>query len=219
MVLDRIIPLSTFGLNSIEVRNMKQHNICAWVGKEPLMLAYHEDEWGVPTTDDRVFFEHIVLDTFQAGLSWSIIMKKRARFKEALDNFDPNLIAQYDESKLEELIQDEGMIRNRRKFEATINNAQRFLEIQKEFGSFTKFIWSFVDNKPIVNQWQLPEEVPAFSDASTALSKELKKRGMIFMGPTTCYAIMQATGLINDHLTGCHRHPILADQAQKFKLP
>ncbi|NLK49290.1 MAG: DNA-3-methyladenine glycosylase I [Candidatus Cloacimonetes bacterium] len=198
---------------------MKQHNICAWVGKEPLMLAYHEDEWGVPTTDDRVFFEHIVLDTFQAGLSWTIIMKKRARFKEALDNFDPSLIAQYDESKLEELILDEGMIRNRRKFEATINNAQRFLEIQKEFGSFTKFIWSFVDNKPIVNQWQQPEEVPAFSDASTALSKELKKRGMIFMGPTTCYAIMQATGLINDHLVGCHRHPILADMALKFKLP
>jgi len=182
---------------------------CGWPGDDPLMIEYHDKEWGVPVHDDMIHFEFLLLDSFQAGLSWSIILKKRENFRKAFDNFDFNKIASYDEDKVEVLLQDPGIIRNRLKVRATITNAQAFIKIREEFGTFDKYIWSFVNGKTLTNQWKTLKEIPASTRESDAMSKDLKKRGFKFVGSTICYAYMQGAGLVNDHVTGCTRYGAL----------
>lgn len=177
---------------------------CGWCEKDDLYRKYHDEEWGKPVYDDETIFEFLVLESFQAGLSWYTILKKRENFKKAFDEFNYNIIATYSEDKVEDLMNNAGIIRNRLKILATINNAQRFQEVQKEFGSFSKYIWSFVDGKPIVNHPKTLSDVPATTEISDALSKDLKKRGFKFLGSTVVYAHMQATGMVNDHLVDCH---------------
>jgi DNA-3-methyladenine glycosylase I len=181
-------------------------NRCPWCGNDELYVKYHDEEWGVPVHDDRKHFEFLVLESAQAGLSWLTVLRKRENYRKAYDDFDPNKVSEYDEAKIEELMQNAGIIRNRRKIEASINNAKRFLEIQKEFGSFDKYIWSFVDNKVVKNHWNDIQEVPATSELSDKVSKDLKNRGFKFLGSTIIYAHLQATGLINDHLVTCFRY-------------
>lgn len=176
---------------------------CDWCGNDELYVKYHDEEWGVPVHDDKIHFEFLVLESAQAGLSWITVLKKRENYRKAYDGFDPIKVAKYDEQKVEDLLSNPGIIRNRKKIEASINNAKCFLEIQKEFGSFDKYIWGFVDNKPLKNFWQDISEVPATSQLSDIVSKDLKKRGFKFLGSTTIYAHLQATGLINDHLVDC----------------
>ncbi|RUT79597.1 DNA-3-methyladenine glycosylase I [Ancylomarina longa] len=176
---------------------------CAWAGSNPLYKSYHDTEWGVPLHDDQMLFEFLILEGAQAGLSWITILRKRENYREAFDNFDPNIIVDYTTSKVEELMQNEGIVRNRRKIEATIKNAKAFLEVQREFGSFNEYIWSFTDGKSIINRWKDLSELPASTKESIAMSKDLKKRGFTFVGPTICYAFMQATGMVNDHTTDC----------------
>lgn len=179
---------------------------CGWCGTDPLYVEYHDREWGKPVYDDRLLFEFIVLESAQAGLSWITILKKRENYRKAFDNFDPEKIAQYDEEKIEELMQNEGIIRNRRKIEAAIENAKAFLKIQEEFGSFAVYAWKFIGGKPKRNSWMSLQQVPATSPESDAMSKDMKKRGFKFFGSTICYAHMQATGMINDHLVECFRY-------------
>ena len=179
---------------------------CAWPTNNELMIDYHDNEWGVPLHNDRKLFEFMVLDAFQAGLSWSTILKKRENFRAALDNFKPEKIAQYDQDKIAELLQDAGIIRNKAKVNATVKNAGAFLKVQKEFGSFNKYIWQFVGGKPIINKWKIMAEIPAKSMEAEAMSADLKKRGFSFVGPTICYAFMQAAGMVNDHEVGCFRY-------------
>ena len=179
---------------------------CYWPGNDPLMIAYHDREWGVPVHEDRKHFEFFVLDLFQAGLSWSIVLKKREGFREALDNFEFEKIASYGEKKIQELLSNEKIIRNQLKIRATITNAQKFLEIRKEFGSFDKYIWQFVDFQTIHNQYTELKQLPASTTESDAMSKDLKKRGFKFVGTTICYAYMQAAGMVNDHMTYCFRY-------------
>lgn len=168
--------------------------------------TYHDKEWGVPIYDDKTHFEFIILEGAQAGLSWATILKKREGYRQAFAQFDVNKVALFSEEKIKSLLQDSGIIRNKLKIHGAITNAQKFIEIQKEFGSFTKYIWSFVDYAPIINHWKCASEVPSTSTQSDALSKDLKKRGFKFCGSTIMYAHMQATGLINDHEVGCFRH-------------
>jgi DNA-3-methyladenine glycosylase I len=177
---------------------------CGWSEKDDLYRKYHDEEWGRPIYDDETIFEFLVLESFQAGLSWYTILKKRENFKAAFDDFDYKLIAEYSPDKVEELMEDSGIIRNRLKILATINNAQKFQEIQKEFGTFSKYIWEFVDGKPIVNHPKTLKDVPATTEISDALSKDLKRRGFKFLGSTVVYAHMQATGMVDDHLVDCH---------------
>ncbi|MEB4592239.1 DNA-3-methyladenine glycosylase I [Candidatus Thiothrix sp. Deng01] len=179
---------------------------CAWVdlGK-PDYVAYHDEEWGVPVHDDRKLFEFLLLESAQAGLSWYTILRKRGGYRQAFDNFDPEKVARYDDAKAQELLANPGIIRNRLKILAAISNAQHFLDIQQEFGSFDAYIWRFVEGEPIVNAFRQLSECPATSKESDALSKDLKKRGFKFMGSTVCYAHMQATGMVNDHLLDCFR--------------
>ena len=179
---------------------------CEWVGTDPLMIAYHDQEWGVPVHDDRKLFEFLILEGMQAGLSWMTILRKRENFRVAFNDFDPQVVARYDQAKFEQLMQDAGIIRNRRKIEAAAQNAQAFLAVQEEFGSFDAYMWQFVDGKPIVNSWQKMSEIPAQTEESVILSKDLKKRGFNFVGPTIMYAHMQATGMVNDHTTDCFRY-------------
>jgi len=188
-----------------------QDNRCNWPGSNPLMIRYHDEEWGVPVYDDRKLFEFMVLDAFQAGLSWSIVLKKRENFRKALDNFQPKKIALYNDVKIQELLQDTGIIRNKLKIQATVNNAQRFLEIQKEFGSFDRYIWQFTGGKTLVNSWKTMDEIPAKSKESDAMSHDLKKRGFKFVGSTICYAFMQAAGMVNDHVVSCFRYDEIRD--------
>ena len=176
---------------------------CSWGINDPLMKEYHDTEWGIPVHDDRLLFEFLVLESAQAGLSWITVLKKRDNYRQAFDNFDPLKIANYDEKKIDELMNNEGIIRNRRKILASISNAKAVLKIQKEFGSFDKYIWQFVGGKPIQNNWKTIEDIPAFTTESQAMSKDLKKRGFKFVGPKICYAFMQAVGLVNDHIEGC----------------
>lgn len=178
---------------------------CAWA-KKPLEINYHDKEWGVPLHDDNKLFEFLILEGFQAGLSWSTILKKRENFRKAFDYFDCKKIAKYDQKKIDELLQNEGIIRNKLKINAAITNAKAFIKIQREFGSFNKYIWSFTDGKTIVNTWEDMSQVPATSKESDAMSKDLKKRGFKFVGSTICYAKMQAIGMVNDHLVGCFRY-------------
>lgn len=179
---------------------------CAWCGADPLYIEYHDTEWGVPLFNDDKLFEFLILETFQAGLSWITVLRKRENFRIAFDNFDYKKIVKYDENKFEELINNAGIIRNKLKIRATINNAKAFIEIQKEFGSFSKYIWKFVNNKPIVNQWENMDQIPAKTELSDIISKDLKKRGFKFVGSTVIYAHMQATGMVNDHSPSCFRY-------------
>lgn len=179
---------------------------CPWCGTNELYVKYHDEEWGVPVHDDRKHFEFLVLESAQAGLNWLTVLKKRENYRIAYDNFDASIVSQYDENKIQELIQNEGIIRNRKKIEASINNAKLFLKIQQEFGSFDKYIWGFVHNKPVVNELDDISEIPATSELSDKVSLDLKKRGFKFLGSTIIYAHLQATGIINDHLTSCFRY-------------
>lgn len=182
---------------------MTTKNRCGWCEKDDLYRNYHDNEWGKPVYDDPTLFEFLILETFQAGLSWYTILAKRENFRKAFDNFDLKKVSEYNESKIEELLQNEGIIRNKLKVRATVTNAQAFIEIQKEFGSFSKYIWSFVDGKPIDNNPKTLKDVPATTPISDALSKDLKKRGFKFVGSTVVYAHMQATGMVNDHIEEC----------------
>jgi DNA-3-methyladenine glycosylase I len=185
---------------------MDNKNTCSWPKNDPLMVAYHDEEWGVPLHDDRKIFEFMVLDAFQAGLSWSIVLKKREGFRKAFDQFDYKKIARYKEEKVKLLLLEESIIRNQLKIRATVNNAARFLEVQKEYGTFDRYIWQFTGNKPILNSWQKLSQIPAKSIESDAMSKDLQKRGFKFVGSTICYAFMQAAGMVNDHLKECRRY-------------
>lgn len=181
-------------------------NRCPWPGNDELYIKYHDEEWGVPVHDDKKQFEFLVLESAQAGLSWITILRKRENYRKAYEGFNPVKVAAFDEKKVEELLMDAGIIRNRRKIEASINNAKRFLEVVKEFGSFDKYIWSFVDSKPVINSWSDMSEVPAKTELSDRISSDMKKRGFKFLGSTIIYAHLQATGLVNDHLIDCFRH-------------
>ena len=179
---------------------------CGWCEGDPIYEAYHDKEWGVPVYDDETLFEFLILETFQAGLSWITVLRKRENFRKAFDDFDYKKIAQYQQTKIDSLLQDVGIIRNKLKVNATITNAQAFMKIQEEFGSFSKYIWGFVDGKPIKNTYQTLNNVPANTPISDMLSKDLKKRGFKFVGTTVVYAHMQATGMVNDHVKDCFRH-------------
>lgn len=185
--------------------NMKSLIRCHWA-KSEIMQAYHDREWGVPVHDDRKLFEFLVLDGAQAGLSWEIILKKREGYRKAFDNFDAKKVARYSPAKIEKLLNDPGIVRNRLKIEGAVACAKAFLKVQQEFGSFDKYIWQFTGGKTIVNRWQSHKHVPAVTKEAEAMSKDLKKRGFKFVGPTICYAFMQAAGMVNDHLTECFRH-------------
>ena len=176
---------------------------CAWCEKDDLYRDYHDNEWGKPVYEDDKLFEFLILETFQAGLSWYTILKKRENFRKAFDNFDYKKVAQYNEEKVQELLQDAGIIRNKLKVRGTISNAIAFMEVQKEFGSFSKYIWNFTDEKPIENNRKSLREVPSTPPLSDAISKDLKKRGFKFVGSTVVYAHMQATGMVNDHVVDC----------------
>lgn len=184
---------------------MQKHK-CGWCIGDDLYESYHDVEWGVPVKDDGTIFEFLILETFQAGLSWITVLKKRDHFRKAFDQFDYKKIAKYDESKIESLLQDEGIIRNKLKVRATVSNAVAFMEIQKEFGSFSDYIWGFVNGKPVKNKVEHYKQAPANTEISDALSKDLKKRGFKFVGSTVVYAHMQATGMVNDHEVGCFRY-------------
>ena len=184
---------------------MEKHR-CGWCKGDELYEAYHDLEWGVPVRDDATLFEFLILETFQAGLSWITILRKRENFRKAFDHFDYQKIAQYDQKKIDALLQDSGIIRNKLKIHATISNAQLFMKVQQEFGSFSKYIWGFVDGKPIKNAVNDYKNAPATSEISDALSKDLKKRGFKFVGSTVVYAHMQATGMVNDHEVNCFRY-------------
>ena len=179
---------------------------CAWAGANELYQAYHDHEWGVPLHDERALFEFLILEGAQAGLSWISILKKRDAYREAFDNFNVDRVARYDEKKLAELMSNPGIVRNRLKIQSAVTNAQNFLEVQKEFGSFDAFIWRFIEGVPQQNKWRTLAEVPANTSISDAMSKELKRRGFKFVGSTICYALMQATGMVNDHTIDCFRH-------------
>jgi DNA-3-methyladenine glycosylase I len=181
-------------------------NRCEWAGNTPLYISYHDEEWGVPVHDDRTHFEFVILEGAQAGLSWSTILKRREGYREAFENFIPEIVAQYDEKKLNELLNNPKIIRNKLKIKSAVKNARMFLNIQKEFGSFDNYIWKFVGGKPIINHWKNLNEIPSKTEISEKMSKDLKKRGFTFMGPTICYAHMQAVGLVNDHLIDCFRY-------------
>ena len=178
---------------------------CPWANNE-LSIAYHDEEWGVPVHDDRVWFEFLILEGAQAGLSWDTILQKRLRYSKVFSGFDPAKVARFDAARVRALLRDPGIIRNRLKIHATIANARAFLRVQKEFGNFDTYVWKFIGGAPICNRWSSVKQVPAKTPLSIALSKDLLKRGFRFVGPTICYAFMQATGLVNDHLVTCFRH-------------
>jgi DNA-3-methyladenine glycosylase I len=179
---------------------------CGWSTSDKLYINYHDNEWGVPVHDDRLLFEFLIFEGAQAGLSWSTILKKRENYCKAFNDFDAEKISRYNKSKIEKLLQNEGIVRNRLKIEATIQNAKSFLRVKKEFGNFDKYIWQFVNGKPVVNSWKSLKEIPAKTAESDAISKDLVKRGFKFVGSTICYAFMQAIGIVNDHVVDCFRY-------------
>jgi DNA-3-methyladenine glycosylase I len=179
---------------------------CGWSTSDPLYIEYHDKEWGTPVHDDRKLFEMLILEGAQAGLSWITVLRKRENYRKAFDRFDAKKIAQYDGRKVRRLLSDEGIIRNRLKIEAAIGNAKAFLAVQKEFGSFDRYIWQFTDGRPRVNRWKNLKQIPATTRDSDAMSSDLKARGFRFVGSTICYAFMQAVGMVNDHITGCFRY-------------
>lgn len=190
----------------------KDRERCPWCLGFEQYIQYHDEEWGVPVHDDQTHFEFLILEGAQAGLSWATVLKKRENYRKLFANFDAKKVAEFDQSKIEELLQNPGIIRNKLKVNATVINAQKFLEVQKEFGSFDQYIWSFVNHKPIINQLKSMKDAPATSTESDALSKDLKKRGFKFVGSTIIYAHMQACGLVNDHLTSCFRYKEVIDR-------
>ena len=179
---------------------------CQWAGTEPIYIRYHDTEWGVPLHDDRMLFEFLVLEGAQAGLSWITILKKRDNYRNAFNRFDPHKVARYGPDKIADLLKDRGIIRNRLKITSAVSNARAFLDIQNEFSSFSDYIWRFVDGRTIVNGWKTVEQVPRETDLSAAMSRDLKSRGFKFVGPAICYAFMQATGMVNDHVLDCFRY-------------
>ena len=179
---------------------------CEWSGSDPVLIEYHDKEWGVPLHDDRKLFEFLVLDAAQAGLSWLLILKKRENYRKAFSNYDAGKIARYDARKVEALLNNPGIVRNRLKIQSAIENARGFLQVQKEFGSFDKFIWQFTGGRTIKNSWKTMNQVPAKTAESDAMSRELKRRGFRFVGSTICYAFMQAAGMVNDHVVTCFRY-------------
>lgn len=181
--------------------------VCPWAVNDPLYRQYHDTEWGIPLHDDRRLFELVVLEGMQAGLSWLTILRKRENFRQAFDHFDPILVVAYNDDKIEQLLQNPGIIRNRLKIKSAITNASAFLAVVQEFGSFDRYLWSWVDGQPIINQWSTISEIPARTDLSDRISKDLIKRGFKFVGTTICYALMQSTGLVWDHLTCCPCQP------------
>jgi DNA-3-methyladenine glycosylase I len=189
---------------------------CDWPRGNPLMQAYHDTEWGVPLYDDRKLFEFLVLDAMQAGLSWQIVLNKREGFRKALDNFDPRRIAGYRAAKVKQLLADPGIIRNRLKVHATVTNARVFLALQREQGSVARFLWDLVGGRPVVNRWTALKDIPARTELSDRMSKELAARGFRFVGSTICYAFMQAAGMVNDHLVRCDRHRQVQRLARPF---
>ncbi|MBC8081237.1 MAG: DNA-3-methyladenine glycosylase I [Gorillibacterium sp.] len=199
---------------------------CGWVNDDPLYINYHDHEWGIPQHDDRKLFELLILEGAQAGLSWYTVLKKREAYREAFESFDPVIIAAYGSEKVEALLQNVGIIRNRLKVQSVIKNAIAFLQICEQFGTFDRYLWDYVEGRTIVNRWKTLDEVPAKTAVSDALSKDLKKRGFSFVGSTICYAYMQATGMVNDHLTSCccypmhemeHQQSQQAEQVQQVK--
>lgn len=185
---------------------MKSSKRCGWAESSPLMIEYHDKEWGVPEHDDLRLFEFLTLEGAQAGLSWSTILNKRENYRKAFDGFDPEIVAKYDQKKIAKLLDNPGIVRNRLKIGSAITNSQAFLKVQKEFGSFDKYMWGFVNGKPIKNKWENMSQIPAASDISDMMSKDLKKREFRFVGSTICYAHMQATGMVSDHIVGCFRY-------------
>jgi len=188
------------------MKEKKVKSRCEWGTVSQLYIDYHDNEWGVPVHDDRMLFEFLVLEGAQAGLSWETVLKKRENYRKAFNNFDPVKVSRYGDKKIEALMGNKGIIRNRLKIASAVNNAKRFLEVQKEFGTFDAYIWQFVNGKPITNRFKSMQEIPATTKESDAMSKDLKKRGFKFVGPTICYAHMQATGMVNDHVVGCFRY-------------
>jgi DNA-3-methyladenine glycosylase I len=188
---------------------------CTWAGDDPLYIAYHDEQWGVPVHDDRLWFEMLILEGAQAGLSWLTVLRKREHYRKVYDNWDVEAIAAYDDDKIVALLQDPGIIRNRLKVNASVKNARAFLQVQAEFGSFDTYMWRFVDGKHIINHWPTLAEVPAQTPLSQTMSKDLKKRGFSFVGPTICYALMQSCGMVNDHTTDCFRHAEVSELYQK----
>lgn len=185
---------------------------CAWTGADQLYRDYHDLEWGVPVHDDRLLFEFLILEGAQAGLSWITILRKRESYRAAFENFDPAVVARFDEQKVAELLLNPGIVRNRLKVASTISNARAFLQVQEQFGSFDAYLWRFVDGRPIQNSWRSIKEVPASTPVSDSLSRDLKKRGFRFVGSTICYAMMQAVGMVNDHTVDCFRWQELQQQ-------
>jgi len=185
---------------------MTNRKRCAWAGSDLLYVEYHDREWGVPQHRDRRLFEMLILEGAQAGLSWLTILRKRQNYRKAFSGFDPAKVARYDKRSVERLMSDAGIVRNRAKIASAIRNARAFLEIRREFRTFDRFLWKFVDGTPVINHWRSVAEIPPSTELSTALSRELKKRGMNFVGPTVCYAFMQAVGMVNDHTTDCFRY-------------
>jgi DNA-3-methyladenine glycosylase I len=196
---------------------MKSKARCGWVGNDPVMIAYHDEEWGVPVHDDRLLFEFLVLEGAQAGLSWSTILKKRESYRAAFDNFDPNNVAGYGENRIGQLMRNPGIVRNRLKIRSAVTNARAVLAIQREFGSFDSYIWRFVGGRTIQNRRQRLSDIPSKTPEAEAMSKDLKKRGFTFVGPTICYAFMQAVGMVNDHTTDCFRYQEL--EGSRVKKP
>jgi DNA-3-methyladenine glycosylase I len=184
---------------------------CEWAGDDKLYLDYHDNQWGVPLHDDQALFEMLILEGAQAGLSWRTILTKRDNYRAAFDQFDPVKVAAYDETKIQELLNNPGIVRNKLKVRAAVTNAQAFLKVQDEYGSFDEYIWGFVNHTPIINRWKILHEIPAKTAEAEAMSKDLKKRGFKFVGPTICYAFMQAVGMVNDHTADCFRYQQLLD--------
>jgi len=179
---------------------------CRWTGTDPLYIKYHDTEWGIPLHDDRKLFELLILEGVQAGLSWLTILKKRENYRKLFNNFDPRKIARYDSDTIDSLLSNKGIIRNRLKIEAAVQNARAFMDVQREFGNFDAYIWQFVGGRPVKNAWKRQEEIPTSTKESVAMSNDLKKRGFKFVGPTICYSFMQAAGMVNDHIVDCFRY-------------
>ena len=185
---------------------MPDRTRCPWPGRDPLYMDYHDREWGVPLRDDRKLFELLVLESAQAGLSWITILRRREGYRRAFEGFDPQVVARYGEARIASLLEDPGIIRNRKKVESAVSNARAFLGIQEAFGSFSSYLWDFVDGEPVVNNWEEMGSVPAKTPLSETISRDMKSRGFSFFGPVACYAFLQSAGLVNDHLAGCFRH-------------
>lgn len=190
-------------------------SVCPWAAGDPIYLAYHDDEWGVPTHDDQVLFEYLVLEAMQAGLSWITILRRREAFRAAFDGFDPEAVSRFDAARVDAMMENPGIIRNRRKLEASVRNAAAFLAVQREFGSFDRYLWSFAPAGPLIGRWPSASDIPASTPLAERLSADLRRRGFSFAGPTICYAFMQASGLVNDHIAACDCAPPASSEMEE----